>query len=152
MRSFRSRIARRIASLSGCGQWTRLWKRYYNDEPMKWGALARVAFVAVIAYCAMVVSPLAAGAVPNIAFGVAIAGLVIFVEDRLRHTPLANVIGALIGGTVGLLLARLIGDAHFWANAANLGVIFLHTLILLALPYIGLVLGDRKSTRLNSSH
>src|SRR5688500_2660536 len=108
---------------------------------MRWSALARVAFVAVIAYCAMVVSPLATGAIPNIAFGVAIAGLVIFVEDRLRHTPLANVIGALIGGTVGLLLARLIGDAHFWANAANLGVIFLHTLILLALPYLGLVLG-----------
>ena len=49
----------------------------------------------------------------------------------------------MIGGTVGLLLARLIGDAHFWANAASLGVIFLHTLILLALPYIGLVLGAK---------
>ena len=58
-----------------------------------------------------------------------------------RRSP--NVIGALIGGTVGLLLARLIGDAHFWANADNLGVIFLHTLILLALPYIGLVLGAK---------
>jgi len=110
---------------------------------MRWGALARVAFVAVIAYCAMMVRPLAAGAIPNIAFGVAIAGLVILIEDRLRYTPLANVIGAVIGGTVGLLLARLIGDAHFWANAANLGVIFLHTLILLALPYLGLVLGAK---------
>src|SRR5688572_277191 len=86
---------------------------------MRWGALARVAFVAVIAYCAFVVRPFSAGALPNIAFGVAIAGLVIFLEDRLRHTPLANVIGALIGGTVGLLLARLIGDAHFWAKAGE---------------------------------
>ena len=110
---------------------------------MRWGAIARVGFVAVIAYCAMIVSPLSAGPVPNIAFGVAIAGLVVFVEDRLRHTPLTNVIGAVIGGTVGLLLARLIGDAHFWANAENLGVIFLHTLILLALPYMGLVLGAK---------
>src|SRR5688500_20353381 len=108
---------------------------------MRCGALARVAFVAVIAYCAFVVRPFSAGDIPNIAFGVVIAGLVIFLEDRLRHTPLANVIGALIGGTVGLLLARLIGDAHFWANADSLGVIFLHTLILLGLPYIGLVLG-----------
>ena len=87
--------------------------------------------------------PASSGAIPNIAFGVAIAGLVILIEDRLRPTPLANVIGAVIGGTVGLLLARLIGDAHFWANAASLGVIFLHTLILLALPYIGLVLGAK---------
>jgi len=108
---------------------------------MRWGVVARVAFVAVIAYCAIVLRPLGAASLPNIAFGVIIAGLVILLEDRLRQTPLADVIGALIGGTVGLLLARLIGDAHFWANADNLGVIFLHTLILLALPYIGLVLG-----------
>ena len=74
---------------------------------MKWGALARVAFVAVVAYCAVMLSPLAAGVIPNIAFGIAIAGVIIVVEDRLRQTPLANVVGALIGGTVGLLLARL---------------------------------------------
>ena len=49
----------------------------------------------------------------------------------------------MIGGTAGLLLARLIGDAHFWANAADPRVIFLHTLILLVLPYIGLVLGAK---------
>ena len=51
---------------------------------MSWGALARVAFVAVIAYCAVVLRPLGSGPIPNIAFGVAIAGLVIFLEDRLR--------------------------------------------------------------------
>ncbi|HEY0284022.1 MAG TPA: hypothetical protein VGC23_01445, partial [Vicinamibacterales bacterium] len=110
---------------------------------MKWAVLARVGFVAVTAYCAVMVSPLTAGVIPNIVLGIAIAGVVILVEDRLRQTPLANVVGALIGGTVGLLLARLIGDAHFWANANNLGVIFLHTLILLALSYIGLVLGAK---------
>ena len=110
---------------------------------MSWGVVARVAFVAVVAYCAVVLRPLGSGTLLNIAFGAAIAGLVIFLEDRLRQTPLPNVVGALIGGTVGLLLARLIGDAHFWANADNLGVMFLHTLILLALPYIGLVLGAK---------
>ena len=110
---------------------------------MKWGALARAAFVGVIAYCALVLRPFGANPLLNAALGVAIAALVIFLEARLRDTPLANIVGALIGGTVGLLLARLIGDAHFWANADSLGVIFLHTLILLALPYIGLVLGAK---------
>ncbi len=110
---------------------------------MRWGAIARVAFVAVIAYSAVMVHPLGDALLPNIVFGIAISGVVIFLEDRLRHTALSNVVGALAGGTVGLLLARLIGDAHFWANADNLGVIFLHTLILLGLPYIGLVLGAR---------
>src|SRR5262245_6329862 len=110
---------------------------------MNWGALARIAFGGVIAYCAIVLHPLDAGLLANAVFGAVIAGLIIFLEDRLRQTPLANVVGAIIGGAVGLLLARLIGTAHFWANADNLGVIFFHTLILLALPYLGLVLGAK---------
>ena len=110
---------------------------------MNWGILARVAFVAIIAYSAVELRPLGSGPLVNIVFGAGIAGLIIFLEDRLRQTPLPNVVGALVGGTVGLLLARLIGDAHFWARADNIGVIFLHTLILLALPYIGLVLGAK---------
>jgi len=119
---------------------------------MKWGALARVAFVGVVAYCAVALRPIDAGIVPNAAFGIVIAGFVIFLEDRLRQTPLANVVGAIIGGAVGLLLARLIGDAHFWANDDSLGVIFLHTLILLALPYLGLVLGAKSGEWLEPEH
>jgi uncharacterized protein YacL len=110
---------------------------------MNWGALARIAFVAVIAYCAVALHPLDLGLPANAVFGVVIAGLIIFLEDRLRQTPLANVVGAIMGGAIGLVLARLIGTAHFWANANNLGVIFFHTLILLALPYLGLVLGAK---------
>jgi uncharacterized protein YacL len=110
---------------------------------MRWGVVARVVFVTVVAYCAVVLRPLGGSVPVNIAFGVAIGGLIVFLEDRLRQTPLTNIIAALIGGTAGLLLARLIGDAHFWANAADPRVIFLHTLILLVLPYVGLVLGAK---------
>ena len=110
---------------------------------MRWSVIARVAFVAVVAYCAHALRPFGSATLPNVAVGAAIAGLIVFLEDRLRQTPLANVIGALAGGTVGLLLARLIGDAHFWANDENIGVIFFRTLILLALPYVGLTLGAK---------
>jgi uncharacterized protein YacL len=110
---------------------------------MRWEAIARVGFVAIVAYCAMILRPLGAVMLLNVGFGVAIAAFIIFVGDRLRQTPLPNVIGAIIGCTAGLLLARLIGDAHFWANAADPRVVFLHTLILLVLPYIGLVLGAK---------
>jgi uncharacterized protein YacL len=108
---------------------------------MRWGAVARIAFAALIAYCAFVLRPIDAGIAANVILGTAIAGFIILLEDKLRQTPLANIVGAIIGGGVGLLIARLIGDAHFWANAADSRVVFLHTLILLVLPYIGLVIG-----------
>ena len=110
---------------------------------MRWEVIAKLGFVAIVAYCAMVLHPLGEVPLINIVIGAGIAVVIIFLGDRLRQTPLANVIGAIIGGTAGLLLARLIGDAHFWANAADPRVIFLHTLILLVLPYIGLVLGAK---------
>jgi uncharacterized protein YacL len=110
---------------------------------MTWGVLARVGFAGAIAYFAVVLHPLDTHVTVNAVFGIVIAALIIFLEARLRQTPLANVIGAIIGGGIGLVLARLIGAAHFWANADNIGVIFFHTLMLVALPYLGLVLGAK---------
>ena len=110
---------------------------------MTWGMVARIVFVGLVAYSAVMLRPLGSAPIANIAFGAAIGGLIVFIEDRLRQTPLGNIVAAIIGGTIGLLLARLIGDAHFWANADNPRVVFLHTLILLVLPYVGLVLGAK---------
>jgi uncharacterized protein YacL len=53
-------------------------------------------------------------------------------------------IGALLGGAVGLAAAKTIGAAMYWANVGDGRVVFLHSLILLGLPYIGLVMGARK--------
>ena len=80
----------------------------------------------------------------NAGFGLALALLIILAETRLRETSVAHLAGALIGGAIGLGLARTIGAALFWADAADGRVMFLHTLLLLVLPYLGLVLGARK--------
>jgi uncharacterized protein YacL len=110
---------------------------------MRWGSVARVLFVMAVAYCGYVLRPLGGEPLPNIALSIVIAGVIIYLEDRLHRTSLSNIIGAMLGGAAGLVLARLIGDAHFWANTADSRVVFLHTLILLVLPYIGLVLGGK---------
>jgi uncharacterized protein YacL len=110
---------------------------------MGWGTAARIAFALVTAYCALLLRPFSGGAITNVLLGMTIAAFIIFLEDRLRRTPLPNIFGAIVGGAAGLLIARLIGDAHFWANAANPRVVFLHTLILLVLPYVGLVIGAK---------
>ena len=110
---------------------------------MKWSGVARIVFVVAVASSAFMLRPLGGGPVPNIAFSIAIACIFIYLEDRLRHTSLANVIGALIGGAAGLLAARMIGSALFWADTADPRVSFLHSLVLLVLPYIGLTLGGK---------
>ena len=71
---------------------------------------------------------------------------------RLRTAPVTHVLGALLGGAIGLGAAKVLGDALYWANLGDDRVVFLHSLILLALPYLGLVMGARKGEWLEPSN
>src|SRR6185503_4160339 len=112
---------------------------------MAWFALARVLFVAAIGYSAHQLEPLGANsALLNVAFGVVLGLLIVVLEVRLKTTSVTHMIGALLGGAIGLLAAKTIGAALYWANLGNERVVFLHSVILLALPYLGLVIGARR--------
>ena len=111
---------------------------------MAWFVSARVLFVAAVAYSASQLTPLPGGAVVNLAFGLVLGGAVVAFESVLKQISVPHLLGALIGGAVGLGAARTIGAALYWANLGNDRVVFLHSMILLALPYLGLVIGGRK--------
>jgi len=110
---------------------------------MAWFVLARVLFVAAVAYSAALLRPLPSGIPANIAFALLLSGSIVVLERRLRETSVTHVLSALIGGTVGLLIARSIGLGLFWADTGDHRVVFLHSFILIVLPYLGLVLGGR---------
>jgi uncharacterized protein YacL len=110
---------------------------------MAWFILARVLFVAAVAYTAVLLRPFHADWLPNAAFGFALAGLLVGFEIRLKKTSVTHMLGAMIGGAIGLATAKTIGAALFWANTLDERVVFLHAFILLALTYIGLLMGGR---------
>jgi uncharacterized protein YacL len=110
---------------------------------MAWFALARVLFVAAVAYAAALLQPLPIGLPANIGFALVLAGLVVLFESRLRETSITRVLGALIGCAIGLAIARAIGSGLFWANNGDRRVEFLQSFILIVLPYLGLVLGGK---------
>ena len=110
---------------------------------MAWFALARVMFVAAVAYAAVILQPLPVGLPANIVFGLVLAALVVLFESRLRETSVTRVLGALIGCAIGLAIARAIGSGLFWADNGDRRVEFLHSFILIVLPYLGLVLGGK---------
>ena len=122
-----------------------LWRLYFETpgEPMAWFALARVLFVAAVAYAAALLHPLPLSVPVNIAFALGLAALVVLLESRLRETSVTRVLGALIGCTIGLGLARAIGAGLFWADTGDRRVEFLHSFILIMLPYLGLVIGGK---------
>jgi uncharacterized protein YacL len=111
---------------------------------MAWFILARALFVAAVGYSAYQLHPVAQGDVSDIAFGLVLGGLIVGFEMRLKNISVTHMLGALLGGGVGLAAAYTIGQALYWANLSDGKVVFLHSLILLSLPYLGLVLGGRR--------
>ena len=111
---------------------------------MAWFIIARLAFIGAVAYSAFMLRPLGTDPAFNVIFGVVLASLSVGFEWQLRNTAVTHMLGALIGGAAGLLLAKGISAALFWVDHGDQRVAFLHSFILLVFPYLGVVIGGRK--------
>jgi uncharacterized protein YacL len=111
---------------------------------MAWSILARLLFTGAVVYSAFLLRPLGPQPAANLLFGGGLAALAVVFEWQLRETPVTHMAGSLAGGAIGLALAKGIGAALFWADPGDQRVAFLHSFVLLLLPYLGLVIGGRK--------
>ncbi len=111
---------------------------------MPWHLIVRVLFVLAVTYAAVLVRPFTAEVWTNAVVGALLGLVIIGVETRLREAEVTDLLGALIGGAIGLGLAKTIGAALFWADASDPRVAFLHSFTLLVFPYLGIVMGARK--------
>ena len=111
---------------------------------MAWFLLVRLLFVVAVISTAAALRPLPGELPANLAFGAALAGLIVLFETRLRAAKLTHVLGGLIGGAIGLAIAKAIETAMFWASTGDNRFMFLRGMILLVLPYIGLVIGAKR--------
>jgi uncharacterized protein YacL len=111
---------------------------------MTWQLFVRALFVGAVAWAAAMLRPFDTVLWPNLAGGALLGCAVIFAETRLRQAEVTNLLGALIGGAIGLGLAKTISAALFWADASDHRVGFFHSFMLLVFPYLGIVMGARK--------
>ena len=91
---------------------------------MSWYTVTRVCFIAAVAWAASLTRAFHPMAIVDVGIGVCL--------------------GALIGGAIGLGLSKTIGAALFWADTSDNRIVFLHSVILLVFPYLGIVMGARK--------
>src|SRR5687768_14060701 len=112
---------------------------------MPWYLVVRLLFLLAVTFSAYVTKPFGGPVEMNLLAGVAIGVLILGIESRMRNAEVTDLLGALIGGAIGLGLAKTIGAALFWANDTDPRIVFLHSLILLIFPYLGIVVGVRKA-------
>ena len=106
--------------------------------------LVRALFVGAVVYAAIQIQPLAGHMVLNGAIGLAVALIIVAAETRMRDAAVTQLLGGLLGFGVMLLVATTLSGALYWANTGDSKVRFLHSLIIIVLPYLGLVFGARK--------
>ena len=87
----------------------------------------------------------------NLVFAGLLAVFGIVLESRLRETAVTSLLGALIGGGVGLGIAKTIGSSLFWADTGDSRVAFLHSFVILVLPYLGVMIGAKRGEWLEPS-
>jgi len=108
---------------------------------MIWFVVARGLLVVGLAGSAAVFQPVPGGVPANVGVGLLAAALVVAAEAGLRRASALAVLGAAIGGTIGLLLAGALEAALFWGTSGDGRPAFLRVAIVLALTYTGLAIG-----------
>jgi uncharacterized protein YacL len=113
--------------------------------------LARALFIATVVYSSVVIVPIEDHPVASGLLGLGVALATVAVEARLRDAAVTGMLGGFIGFTFGLLLSRTIVSALHWANISNTKVQFLHGLIVIVLPFLGMMAGARRGEWLEPS-
>jgi uncharacterized protein YacL len=111
---------------------------------MTGSVLARVLFVATVSYTSWVIVPISSYPLPSALLGLGIALVIVAAEARLRDAAVTSLLGGLLGFAIGLSLAKTIVGSLTWSNTSNTQVQFLHGLIVVVLPFMGMMLGARR--------
>ena len=111
---------------------------------MRGFVLVRALFIGAMVYTAVFVQPVQAQALVNAAIGLAVALVIVAAEMRMRETAVTQLLGGLLGFGIMLMVAQAINNALFWADTEDTRMRFLHGIIVIVLPYLGLVFGARR--------
>ena len=111
---------------------------------MRGFVLVRGLFIGAVVYTAIQIQPVQGHYLLNAALGLGVALVIVAAESRMRDISVTQLLGGLLGFGIMLMVAQAINNALFWANTDDTKVRFLHGLIVIVLPYLGLVFGARK--------
>ena len=112
--------------------------------------IIRIIFVSILTFAGYLLQPLDKSSIVGAVIGLALAGAVLFFEQRIKNVSLSRLIGAAIGGILGVVGAYLSSMVVAQAVPRESGVVpFMQITLLLWMAYIGLVVGGAKGEMLN---
>ena len=112
----------------------------------------RVIFVLILSMSGYLLQPFDRSRMWGAAIGAALAGLVLYFEQRIKQVSLSRLIGAAIGAILGVVGAYMASMVVAQAVPRDAGIVpFMQITLLMWMGYIGLVVGGSKGEMLNLS-
>ncbi|MCL5006229.1 MAG: PIN domain nuclease [Acidobacteria bacterium] len=112
-------------------------------------AVFRILFIVSLIAAAYYFRPFHSSLLISILLGAALGVAFVFIEVRLRKASLKRLIGAVVGGTLGILGALLISHLLSLTAIEKISASYVQLTLLFFMGYIGLVVGATKGDLLN---
>jgi len=112
-------------------------------------AILRTLFILSIIAAAYHFQPFHWSTLKSVLLGAGLGLAFVFIEMRLRKASLKRLIGAVVGGTMGILCALVISHLLSLTSIEKMSASYVQLTLLLLLGYIGLVVGASKGDLLN---
>jgi uncharacterized protein YacL len=117
---------------------------------MSWEmAFIRIIFIISVITAAYHLRPFHWSSLVSSIVGAVLACAFVFIEMRLRKASLKRLIGAAVGGTVGVMGALIISHLLSLTSLEKASISYVQITLLLLLGYVGLVVGASKGDLLN---
>jgi uncharacterized protein YacL len=112
-------------------------------------ATLRTLFVLSIIAAAYHFQPFHSSMLKSVLWGAGLGLAFVFIEMRLRKASLKRLIGAVVGGTMGILCALVVSHLLSLTSIEKISASYVQLTLLLLMGYIGLVVGASKGDLLN---
>jgi uncharacterized protein YacL len=116
---------------------------------MAWEMAIRVIFILSVVAAGYHLRPFHWSSLVSSLVGAVLACAFVFIEMRLRRASLKRLIGAAVGGTLGVVGALIISHLLNLTSLERMSISYVQIILLLLLGYVGIVVGASKGDLLN---
>ncbi|HET9177808.1 MAG TPA: PIN domain-containing protein [Terriglobia bacterium] len=116
---------------------------------MAWEMAIRVIFIISVIAAGYHLRPFHWSSLVSSLVGAVLAFAFVFIEMRLRQASLKRLIGAAVGGTLGVVGALIISHLLNLTSLERMSISYVQIILLLLLGYVGIVVGASKGDLLN---
>ncbi|KPJ70217.1 twitching motility protein PilT [candidate division WOR-1 bacterium DG_54_3] len=114
--------------------------------------ILRIVFIILVTLTGYFFPPFRLNPYAGAGSAIVLGALIIFIESRLRKTHFRIFLGSMVGTFTGVILGWVFGSIYKTIASSDSTSLFIRIFFLIIMPYIGFIVGSRKSEWLDPAN